>query len=260
MSRAFNHKKADAAVTTAPVTLRLNPALDLARYAETYSRRGIVQIADVFEAPAADGLERMLAGPLPWRLLMTDASDKPIHFSAAEAQAAGREKMDALIKDAFQRARQNRGYLYNTYPMIEGYLRGWDPGHPIHHVTEFINSPEFLGLGRRVTGVTGITKADAHATAYHPGHYLTRHVDHGEDHERRAAYVLGFSRNWQPDWGGLLLFLSDRQDITEGYLPRFNVLTIFDIKYLHTVTQVSSFAGGVRRSITGWFRDDPAGR
>lgn len=247
-------------MTSAPQILRLNPALDLGRYADIYARRGIVQIPEIFEPPLADGLERLLAGPIPWRLLMTDSNDRPIHFSAAEAQAAGRERMDALVKDALQRARQNRGYLYNTYPMIEGYLRGWDAGHPIHQVTEFINGPEFLDLGRRVTGVVGITKADAHATAYHPGHYLTRHVDYGEDHERRAAYVLGFSRNWQPDWGGLLLFLSDRQDVTEGYLPRFNVLTIFDIKYLHTVTQVSSFAGGVRRSITGWFRDDPARR
>ncbi|HBK91673.1 MAG TPA: proline hydroxylase [Parvularcula sp.] len=240
--------------------LRLNPALDLDRHAATYAQRGIVQIPDVFEAPLAGAIEAMLAGPLPWRLLMTDADDRPIHFSAGEAQAMGREKMDPLIKDALLRARQNRGFLYNTYPMIEGYLRGWDPGHPIHLMTEFINNAAFLGLGRRVTGVSGITKADAHATAYHPGHYLTRHLDHGEDRERRAAYVLGFSRNWQPDWGGLLLFLNDRQDVSEGYLPRFNVLTIFDIKYLHTVTQISSFAGGVRRSITGWFRDDPAAR
>jgi len=247
-------------MSAAPLTLRLNPALDLDRYAETYARRGLVQIADVFEPAVAEALERMLAGAVPWRLLMTDSEDKPIHFSPAEAQAMGREKIDALARDALMRARQNRGYLYYTYPMIEGYLRGWDRGHPIHQVTEFINGPEFLGLGRRVTGVAGITKADAHATAYHPGHYLTRHLDYGEDHERRAAYVLGFSRGWQPDWGGLLLFLNEKQDVTEGYLPRFNVLTVFDIKYLHTVTQVSSFAGGVRRSITGWFRDDPARR
>lgn len=245
---------------TAPLTLRLNSSLDLQRAAETYARRGIVQIADVFEAPVADAIEATLAGPLPWRVLLTDENDRPAHFSNAEMQALGREKVNAMFKDALARARQNRGFLYNTYPMIEAYLKGWDKGHPIHALTEFINSAEFLGLGRAVTGIAGITKADAHATAYHPGHYLTRHLDHGEDHERRAAYVLGFSRGWQPDWGGLLLFLSDRQDVTEGYLPRFNVLTIFDIKYLHTVTQVSSFAGGVRRSVTGWFRDDPAYR
>ncbi|MFN0024442.1 MAG: 2OG-Fe(II) oxygenase [Parvularculaceae bacterium] len=247
-------------MVASPLILRLNPALDIPLYADVYARKGIVQIPGIFEPPVAEALQRVLAGEIPWRLLLTDANDKPVHFSAAEAQAMGRDKIDALIRDAILRARQNRGYLYNAYPMIEGYLRGWDPGHPVHQVTEFINSPEFLGLGRRITGVDGITKADAHATAYHPGHYLTRHVDYGEDHERRAAYVLGFSQGWQPDWGGLLLFLNDRQDVSEGYLPRFNVLTMFDIKFLHTVTQVSSFAGGVRRSITGWFRDDPAMR
>lgn len=247
-------------MTTAALTLRLNPALDVERYAQSYAKRGIVQVPDVFEPAVADALERLLAGSVPWRLLMTDSNDSPIHFSQAEAQAMGREKIDALARDALMRARQNRGYLYYTYPMIEGYLRGWDPGHPIHQVTEFINGPEFLDLGRRIIGVSGVTKADAHATAYNPGHYLTRHLDYGDDHERRAAYVLGFSRGWQPDWGGLLLFLNEKQDVTEGYLPRYNVLTIFDIKYLHTVTQVSSFAGGVRRSITGWFRDDPTRR
>jgi Rps23 Pro-64 3,4-dihydroxylase Tpa1-like proline 4-hydroxylase len=240
--------------------LRLHPELDLARARESYARRGVVQIQDVFEPAVATAIDSVLAGPVPWRTLLTDEGDRPIHFSNAELQALGREKVNAMFKDALSRARQNRGFLYNTYPMIEAYLKGWDKGHPIHALTEFINSAEFLGLGRAVTGIAGITKADAHATAYHPGHYLTRHLDYGDDHERRAAYVLGFSRGWQPDWGGLLLFLNERQDVTEGYLPRFNALTIFDIKYLHTVTQVSSFAGGVRRSITGWFRDDPAYR
>ena len=244
-------------MSQAVVQLRFNPALDLSRYAEIYSRRGIVQIPAIFEEPAANEIEALLSGALPWRMLLTDENDSPIHFTSAELKAMGRERVDAMIKNAFARARENRGFFYNTYPMIEAYLRGWEPGHPIHQITEFINGPEYLGLGRVVTGIAGINKADAHATAYHPGHFLTRHLDYGEDFERRAAYVLGFARDWQPDWGGLLLFLNEKQDIAEGYLPRFNVLTIFDIKYLHTVTQVSSFAGGVRRAITGWFRDDP---
>lgn len=247
-------------MTETPIQLRLNPALDLSKYAEIYARRGIVQIPGVFEDPLAEEIDALLSHGLPWRMLMTDKDDRPVHFTAAEAQQLGRERLDAMVKDAFLRARDNRGYFYNTYPMIEAYMRGWEPGHSIHQITEFINSEAYLGLGRTVTGIPGINKADAHATAYHPGHYLTRHLDYGEDFERRAAYVLGFARNWQPDWGGLLLFLNERQDITEGYLPRFNVLTIFDIKYLHTVTQVSSFAGGVRRAITGWFRDDPVRR
>ena len=111
-----------------------------------------------------------------------------------------------------------------------------------------------------VTGVAGVTKVDAHACRYQPGHFLTRHLDEGEDKERRAAYVLGFTKGWQPDWGGMLLFLNQKQDVDLGFLPRFNNLTIFDIKYLHTVTQVSTFARLPRLTSTGWFRDDPAAR
>jgi Rps23 Pro-64 3,4-dihydroxylase Tpa1-like proline 4-hydroxylase len=243
-----------------PVTLRLNPALDFQPFARRYAERGIVQIPDVFEPRTASAIHDLLQRAIPWRILYTDQNDRPVHHTPEEVRAMGPEKWKATLADVNLRARQNRGYFYKTYPMIEAYLKGWDPGHPIHQLTELINGADYLDLGRRVTGVAGITKADAHATFYGPGDYLTRHLDHGEDHERRAAYVLGFSQGWQPDWGGLLLFLNERQDVSEGYLPRFNVLTIFDIKYLHTVTQVSSFAGGGRYSITGWFRDDPARR
>ncbi|MBI1366601.1 MAG: proline hydroxylase [Alphaproteobacteria bacterium] len=241
----------------API-LRINPTLDLAPYAQIYAQRGIVQIPGVLEPACAEVLAETVAKATPWRVLFTDKDDNPIHFSPEELQAMGKERFQALAADALARARQNRGYFYDAYPMIEAYLKGWDPGNPIHQVTEFINSPEYLDLGRRVTGVSGITKADAHATRYRPGHFLTRHLDYGEDRERRAAYVLGLTKGWEPDWGGLLLFLNQKQDVTEGYLPRFNVLTIFDIKYLHTVTQVTTFAGANRISVTGWFRDDPA--
>lgn len=244
---------------TAPL-LRLNPSLDLEPFVEAYRRNGIVQIPNIFEADTATAIEEMLRYNTPWRLLFTDENDQPVHFSRDEQQQIGREKLNALLQQAHRRARENRGYFYLTYPMIEAYMRGWDSGHPVHAVTELINSESVLGLARIVLGTEGITKADAHATCYGPGHFLTRHLDLGSDLERRAAYVLGFTKNWQPDWGGLLLFLSDQQDITRGYLPRFNNLTIFDTKYLHTVTQVSNFAGGLRLSITGWFRDDAVAR
>lgn len=243
-----------------PVTIRLNPALDLAPFARAYAERGIVQIPGLFEEHAAGAIADLLQKGVPWRIVFTTPDDKPVHYSREELQAQGQERWKATIADVMTRARQNRGYFYKTYPMIEAYLKGWDPGHPIHQLTEFINSADFLGLGRTVTGVTEITKADAHATFYGPGDFLTRHLDTGDDHERRAAYVLGLTRGWQPDWGGLLLFLNEKQDVSEGYLPRFNALTIFDVKFLHTVTQVSSFAGAGRFSITGWFRDDPGRR
>lgn len=241
---------------SAPAEFYLNPELDLAPYAETFRKHGKVQIPNIFEPESAEAIYKMLYAGLPWRHLLTDANDTPMHFSEAEWEALEPQRRADLMRDALKRASENRGYHYFTYPMIEAYLKGWEQGHPIHKVTELINSPTFLDLGRIVTGVDGITKADAHACQYNPGHYLTRHIDKGEDRERRAAYVLGFTKGWQPDWGGLLLFLKDNQDIDHGLLPRFNNLSMFDIKYLHTVTQVSSFAAAPRLTITGWFRDD----
>ena len=240
----------------APADFIFNAKLDVSEYAAIYRQRGIVQIPNIFEEQSATAIHQMLRANMPWRHLMTDASDKPRHFSQAEWNGLEEDDRREILQEILSRARQNRGFHYFTYPMIEAYLRGWDQGHSIHRLTELINSPTFLGLGQMITGVAGINKADAHACQYSAGHYLTRHIDEGEDRERRAAYVLGFTKGWQPDWGGLLLFLKDNQDIDHGFLPRFNNLTIFDIKYLHTVTQVSSFAGEPRLTVTGWFRDD----
>ena len=238
----------------------LNPTLDLAPYAAAYRERGLVQIPNIFKPESAEAIHAMLSGAFPWRLLLTDERDQPAHFTPEEWNALSQERRTAMMRDVHVRAAENRGYSYHTYPMIEAYLRGWQQGHPVHQITELINSPTFLDLGRIVTGVAGVTKADAHACRYQPGHFLTRHLDEGEDKERRAAYVLGFTKGWQPDWGGMLLFLNQKQDVDFGFLPRFNNLTIFDIKYLHTVTQVSTFARLSRLTITGWFRDDPAAR
>ena len=239
--------------------LRLNPSVDLDAAVATYNARGIVQINDIFEADTAEAIRNMLAGQLSWRLLLTDPNSKPVHYSGEEWARLSSDQQSNILSDVTARAQKNEGYFYLTYPMIEGYIKGWDPGHPIHQISELINSAPFLEVGRRLTGAA-ITKADAHACQYTPGHFLTRHIDYGQDHERRAAYVLGFTKDWQPDWGGLLLFLKENQDIEQGFLPRFNNLTIFDIDYLHTVTQISSFAGAPRLTITGWFRDDPAAR
>ncbi len=240
----------------APTEFYLNPDIDLAAHADAYRRRGLVQIPNIFDPSSAEAIHSMLSRNMSWRLLCTDANDRPVHYAQQEWQDLDPQKRTALMRDVMTRASQNRGFYYHTYPMIEAYLRGWQKGHPIHQLTELINSPAFLDLGRKVTGVSGVNKADAHACQYLPGHFLTRHLDEGDDKERRAAYVLGFTKGWQPDWGGLLLFLKDNQDIDHGFLPRFNNLTIFDIKYLHTVTQVSSFAALPRLTVTGWFRDD----
>ena len=139
--------------------------------------------------------------------------------------------------------------------MISAYLEGRDPDWPLHAMTEFLNTPEFHCFVKTITGEPSVKKLDAQATLYGRGHFLNLHDDTGTSAERRAAYVMGFSKSWRPDWGGQLLFM-DEDKIQRGFSPSFNSLTLFKTPRPHIVTQVANFAGLGRYSITGWLRDD----
>lgn len=236
--------------------LTLNPALNLAPYAETFRRTGIVQVADVFEPASAETLLALLSKGVPWRLNFLE-NGKAMSYAPDGIDAIGREAFQAKIAAVQERARLGDGYMFAGYPMSQAREQGWDPGHPIHDVCGFLNGPAFLGLGRKVVGLDSLNRAEAFATLYTPGHFLTRHIDHGVNNERRAAYVISLCRDWKPDWGGLLLFFDEKNDVFAGFKPRYNVVTIFDVKHAHAVTQVASYAGAGRFSISGWFRDDP---
>ena len=101
-----------------------------------------------------------------------------------------------------------------------------------------------------MTGAADIAFADAQATAYAPGDFLTAHDDNVAGKARRAAYVLGLTPGWRTDWGGLLLFHRD----STAWVPRFNTLNLFGVPQPHSVSQVASFAGNRRYAVTGWLR------
>lgn len=240
--------------------LKLNPNIDVDAYAAAYREDPLVRIPDVFTEETAETIHQILSKQISWRLVfpIRDEQGERIEtLSQAEIQALGQQGMRARINQVMERAQRNIGYLYSTYPMIQAYIQGWDQGHPIHTITEFLNSPEFLEFGGHVIGVPGITKTDIQATLYTRGQFLTRHIDSGMDNERRAALTFGFTKNWQTDWGGLLMFIDENLDISQAFLPRFNVLSIFDGRRIHSVSPVSPFAGQGRYQITGWLRDDP---
>ncbi|ACT58702.1 2OG-Fe(II) oxygenase [Hirschia baltica] len=237
------------------ISIKINPDIDIKKYAALYEERGIVQIPDFFETNIAEMLFKLFATQVNWRVLYTNERNMPVEHAYADWLKMPENDRNLLLNDVLLRARENRGYLYDFYPMVRAKQNGWDPGHTIHKLTDFINSDIFLDIGRKLTNTPHIIRADAAACRYNPGHYLTRHLDFGKNNERRAAYVLGLSKIWQPDWGGLLLFLNKKQDVEQGLLPRFNNLTVFDTKFLHSVSQVSSFAALPRFTVSGWFRD-----
>jgi SM-20-related protein len=190
-----------------------------------------------------------------WDLFLSGESGPEV-LGRTELGAMGRDAIARRLGEVDARARTGFAYRYLGYPMITAYLTGRDPGHLLHTVLEFMNSPEVLEFTRAVTAEPTVIKADAQATYYRPGDYLTLHDDTGVG-ERRAAYTLGFTRRWRSDWGGQLLFHAPDGEIIRGLQPGFNVLTLFRTPQWHSVAPVAPYAGARRLSITGWLRDDP---
>lgn len=239
------------------VDFRINPEVKPEYYAEVFSSKKYVQIHNFLEAGAADFLHETLSSKTMWRLCFSTGQDRPVLLSQAELSATSSRERADLQQRIYSLARRNEGFMYSAWPMITAYLEGWDGDHPLNRFTEFLQSAEVREFGRKVIGADRITKVDAQATLYGPGHFLTRHRDVGLKQERRAAYTLGLARNWEPDFGGLLAFIDDDLNISRALTPNYNVLTLFDGLLPHSVTAVAPFAPIGRYSITGWFRDDP---
>lgn len=234
----------------------LNPSLKADDYAQTYARDGVVQIEDVLAPGIAATLADAMERGVDWRLAYASPDGGHVMLTRAEMAAVGQAGLAQRVQAVTAQASRGFGYLYLVYPMIEAYVRGEDPGHPLHALTEFLNSPEFITFAREVTGET-VIKVDAQASCYRPGHYLNLHDDRGEGN-RRAAYTLGLTRDWRTDWGGQLLFHDARGDVVRGLLPRFNALTLFNVPLAHSVATVAPYAAAPRLTIAGWLRDDPA--
>ena len=124
----------------------------------------------------------------------------------------------------------------------------------ISNVFNWLNSEETLETVKSISGFNDITNASAQVTQYLPGHFLTRHNDISESEQRRVAYVISLSKDWHPDWGGLLQFYLDNGTPRDAWAPQFNSMALFDVDHVHAVTYVAPYATQARYSITGWFK------
>lgn len=236
--------------------LSLNPDHDVSAYAREFAKDGMVRVENLFPPETAEAIYQTLQRSTPWRMVHSDATGKHKYYVPEIWQNMAPAERQSIVKNVLAQARDGFAYLYTCYPMIDAYIAGEDPNWPLHAMTEFLNTPEMLDFTRTITNEPTAIKHDAQATLYGPGHFLNTHNDTGDDGERRAAYVMGFTKNWRVDWGGQLLFL-DGEDTTSGFSPSFNTLSLFKVPRQHIVTQVTNFAGAGRYSITGWLRDDP---
>jgi Rps23 Pro-64 3,4-dihydroxylase Tpa1-like proline 4-hydroxylase len=233
---------------------RLAADLDVALVATVLRRAKRVHVPGALAPDVATRLHRELVESTDWSI-STNEGDR--NFTVPVAAFGS---MDPAARLGFERrvhANAARGfqYLYKNYPIHDEFVAGRLSGY-LARFYAFLNSPAFLDFARAVTGRAGVTRVDAQATLYEPGHFLTQHDDRDDTKRRVAAYVLNLTPRWHADWGGVLQFLDADGHVAEGYVPRFNALNLFLVPQPHSVGCVAPFAPAGRYAITGWIRED----
>jgi len=159
------------------------------------------------------------------------------------------QKNDLLGVEVNKAFSQNRfSYIFHrtmnnkTPSLIEQNIRG------------ALESPNFLELLNNITGMNLTKLSTLFMSKYRSGHFLSPHSDKGNG---KIAFVISLSKDWKPQYGGLLHFLNeDRTQIIETLCPVFNNMVIFkvdDIEKPHFVSHVAPNVIFNRISISGWF-------
>lgn len=236
------------------VPFRLNPRLDRDRARRGLEVRRRAHLPDFLVRDAAEALHGCLAAERRWNLVTTIAG-RHVDLDAAAMAAQGSEEKAKFAKHVHAPAREGGfQYLFENIPIYDAW-HGNDRSRPVlRDLFAFLNGPETVAFAREATGIDDIAFADAQATRYGPGHFLTEHDDGIEGKDRRAAYVISLTPEWRADWGGLTLFVGPDGHVAGAFTPRFNALNIFLVPQRHAVSVVAPFAPGYRYAITGWFR------
>lgn len=234
--------------------IRIRSGLGLEAFADTYRDTGVTQVADFLDPVAATEVADLLR-TLPYVLVAPDERGETLVISDEVMRRFGEDQVRSFLQDTLKRAARGFAFIHQSYPLQDEYARA--PDLPVGRVTEFLQSRAFLDVGETVTG-SRIDGVRVQASHYRRGDFLTLHDDSHAKDDRVAAFTLGFTRGWRPDWGGQLVFHDAHGDIERGFAPRFNVLTIFQVPRAHSVAPVAAYAAEPRLSLTGWFIRDRA--
>lgn len=231
----------------------LNPALDADALARSFAASGRLHVPDLLAGDAAAQLLAHLKQRQHWKLVINQGEKLFELDRAAQAELTA-EKRAQLDLAVHQGARHGFQFRYETIRIPDDPEQRRMGDDVLGRLATFLSSDPMLSFLRHVTADPTIDFADAQATAYGPGDFLTEHDDDVAGKSRRAAYVLGLTPDWRIDWGGLLQFRDADGHVGQAYVPRFNSLNLFAVPAVHSVSMVAPFVPYRRYSVTGWLR------
>lgn len=230
--------------------MQLAPRPDFDALKERLGATGRVHIPEIFPGPLAQAIRTALVNETPWTLAVTGLLD----MTKMQLEALTLPEREHAARAVEENARAGFYYVFDTYRVKDQVEAKRSVAEAHRNLFLFMNSEPFLDFARRLTGDARINYVDMQATRYRAGHFLNTHSDEKEGSGRLYAYVLNLTPDWRAEWGGLLLFLDENGNVTEGFTPTFNALNILKVPAPHCVSMVTPSAPDARYSFTGWMR------
>ncbi|MFO6445810.1 2OG-Fe(II) oxygenase [Erythrobacter sp. NE805] len=234
-------------------TFRIDPRLDPAGLHEEYRASGRLHIPGFLVAEDAEALLAFLKKAEAWKLVF-NAGEKLFELDRATQAGLPEAKRRELEQAIQAKARYEFQFCYETIRVPDAERERLAAGTLLADFARFLSQGEGLAFLQAVTGEPAIAFADAQATAYGPGHFLTAHDDAVAGKHRKAAYVMNLTKDWSADWGGLLAFHQPGVAAAEALVPSFNAINLFSVPQPHSVTILAPFAPRRRYAVTGWLR------
>jgi len=233
----------------------INLGIDSSKIAEEFKKNKVVVIQDFLKPEVAEEFYKWFSEDMPaewW-----EVSSCPAYGEEKPSFVRNTEENTEEIKERYDEAIEsfsNGNFAYNFYRTL-----------PNHHddctctecqIRKWLVSSECLDFISEVTTEKYTDSDEVFAACYTPGDFLSPHVDSPNG---TLGFVLQLTKDWKPEYGGMLHFMDDDRSVVERIeVPEFNSLTLF---YLpknkgkwHFVSAVSPGTPEIRLTYTGWFK------
>ena len=231
----------------------VNDGIDWDGVSRRFSLTRRVQIPSFLSDEDAGALRGALINRGDWRHVIS-AGAKVFETARTDLDQMGAETKAALDGALYAEATRGFRFRYDLIRTPDYLPPAPENDDPLIGFARLMNDPATIGRFRTLAPGLDFDFADAQATRYNGGDFLTRHDDDVAGKGRQLAYVLSLTPDWLPEWGGLLLFNGPDGGIIETFVPSFNTLNIFAVPQPHSVSYVAPYAGAPRISVTGWLR------
>ena len=93
------------------LTLSLNPNHNIADYAESYAKDGMVRIESLFPQDTAEAIYSILSKATPWRIVHSDAQGAHRYYNPQEWNALPAAERQEIVRTVLARANTSPGRM-----------------------------------------------------------------------------------------------------------------------------------------------------